>query len=367
MKILKIRHSLHGGGAERVVIELASTMRRENVSVTIYITDNVVSYDIPEGVSLVKARLPRFVVKLEFLLKKLMGSFAYIITAPFHIYYLKRTLDIAQFDKIFIHSISSILPFLFLRGSNVYNVYHCAKSNLLLAGRTKFGYWKNRTMLRLSQRGKNAIAVSKGVAFDLDEKFNIKTDKVIYNPFDFLEIKRLSREDSVGLLKYGKYILNIGRLNHQKNQKEFIEAFSLLSPELYDSAVILGDGSDKQSLIQYAKTLGVSERVFFVGFHSNPYVFMRCSQALVLTSKFEGFGNVLVEALACGCPVVSANCNYGPNEILVNELAKYLYEPGDIKALADILGSLKKDNYPFHCFNEKSFSVELSARKYIKD
>jgi glycosyltransferase involved in cell wall biosynthesis len=113
-------------------------------------------------------------------------------------------------------------------------------------------------------------------------------------------------------------------MNQQKRHDRLLEAFSL--SHFAGKLVLLGQGSDEaqRELAAQAKQWGIAERVMFVGFCANPYAYMRAAKALVLSSDYEGFGNVLVEALICGTPVVSTDCPYGPDEIMVGDLARGL-------------------------------------------
>lgn len=107
--------------------------------------------------------------------------------------------------------------------------------------------------------------------------------------------------------------------------------------------LLLGDGADRASLEQLAHDLGVAAHVRFAGFCSNPFPFMRAARMLVLSSRYEGFGMVLLEAMALGTPVVSTDCPTGPRDLLDGGDSGLLVPPGDIDAMADAILKLLND------------------------
>jgi glycosyltransferase involved in cell wall biosynthesis len=135
--------------------------------------------------------------------------------------------------------------------------------------------------------------------------------------------------------------------------------------------LILGDGEDRPLLEQLAKDLNISEDVSLPGFTDNPYAFMKKSAIFVLSSIYEGLPNVLIEALACGCPVVATNCPTGPKEILDNGRYGRLVPVGNHEALAKaILETL--DNPDFPATKEEriqralEFSLDAAVEKYLQ-
>lgn len=154
---------------------------------------------------------------------------------------------------------------------------------------------------------------------ELINKFNIVSQKikVINNPinFDEVEIKK-----NVSLLdwKYGNNtIINIGRLENAKAQWHLIRAFNEVHKKHKDSQLlILGTGKLLKYLQQIVSELKLVDSVHFLGFNRNVYNFLLHSKVFVLTSKFEGFPNVILDALACGVSVISVDCEVGPRDIL---------------------------------------------------
>ena len=118
-----------------------------------------------------------------------------------------------------------------------------------------------------------------------------------------------------------------------------LRAFAKLPVALVPMLVILGDGKDRDALLKLADELGIRDRLQLPGFVANPFPWMAQAAAFVLSSRWEGFGNVLVEALYCGCPVVSTDCPSGPAEILEQGRFGALVPVGDVDAVAHALAA----------------------------
>lgn len=165
---------------------------------------------------------------------------------------------------------------------------------------------------------------------------------VLYNPFKLDDIKNLS-EDISELTTNEKnmmaqdYFVHVSRVAPDKDIKTLIDAYvcfaknkSVKIPLLY----VLGEGPDKAKHQKLVEGLGMQKQIKFLGEKRNPFVWMKNAKALILSSNSEGFGCVLVEALASGTNVISANCPSAPAEILENGRIGLLFEPGNYKDLA---------------------------------
>ena len=183
------------------------------------------------------------------------------------------------------------------------------------------------------------VAVSQGVRDSLITMTGLPKAKVkvIYNPVVTPELLLKADEplDHPWFLSNEvPVILSVGRLTQQKDYSTLIRAFALVRREQPARLVILGDGEERPNLEALVCELGLGEDVALPGFVDNPYKYMRRAAVFVLSSKWEGLPTVLIEALACGCPVVSTDCPSGPAEIL--EWGKWgpLVPVGDADALA---------------------------------
>ncbi|WGF86426.1 glycosyltransferase [Marinivivus vitaminiproducens] len=186
------------------------------------------------------------------------------------------------------------------------------------------------------------VAVSQGVADDLATTVGLPRERIttLYNPVigPDLPAKAAAPVDHPWFATNDvPVILTVGRLEREKGHDVLLEAFAKLQATRRSRLVIIGSTTHKpweEKLVALAADLGMSDRVDFLGYEPNPVRFMARADLFVLSSVYEGFGNVLVEALACGCPVVSTDCPSGPREILDGGRYGRLTPVGDVDALA---------------------------------
>ena len=237
--------------------------------------------------------------------------------------------------------------------------------------------WQYRILPLLSRlfldRAHGIVAVSQGVADDLAHTTGVARNRitVIYNAVVSNDFNRRMAE-SVAHPWLGNdgppIILGVGRLVSDKDFVTLIAAFTIVTQTRDARLILLGEGPLHADLLARAASLGVAERVSLPGFQPNPLPFMRRAAVLAVSSAYEGFGNVLVEALACGTPVVSTDCPYGPAEILEGGRFGMLVPVGDRKAMAaGLLATL--DNPPpaeFLQARGRTFTVERAVNRYIR-
>jgi glycosyltransferase involved in cell wall biosynthesis len=216
------------------------------------------------------------------------------------------------------------------------------------------------------------IAVSQGVKDDLRYLggFSDKQVRVIYNPAATgVQVYQESLDVRVRLWGVGyKYcILSVGSLIKQKDHAALIRSFALLPQELNAKLIILGEGPLRQKLEELISWLGLHERVSMPGFVTDPYPWFRSADLFVLSSQWEGFGNVIVEALECGVPVVSTDCPSGPSEILDNGIYGRLVPVGnDIELAAAMTQSLsEKHDRELLITRAKDYSVSNISDQYL--
>jgi glycosyltransferase involved in cell wall biosynthesis len=169
----------------------------------------------------------------------------------------------------------------------------------------------------------------------------------IPNPiiFDKGEIAGPILSEITGADEQRRSIVAMGRLGFEKGFDMLIKAFSMaaqLNPEW--RLVILGDGNERATLLKLVAKLAMSDRVFLPGLIKNPMNLLRQADIFVMSSRYEGFPNALLEAMACGLPVISFDCPSGPRHVIRDGIDGILVPPGDVAALAKAMNHLINDN-----------------------
>ena len=204
------------------------------------------------------------------------------------------------------------------------------------------------------------------------EKYDLKNCDRIYSSVDFNEISRLAPQE-IDLKK--PYIIAAGRFD-SSNVKQFDELIIAYSKSILlqkgISLVLLGDGERKDFLKSVAFNCGIEDFVVFLGFNNNPYKYFRNAKFLVLCSKYEGFGIVLIESLACGKPVISFDCVSGPKEIIVDKENGLLVENQNFEKLTQTMNLFLDDDELYeHCKNNalqsvSKFSIEKIGKQWLE-
>lgn len=218
------------------------------------------------------------------------------------------------------------------------------------------------------------IAVSQGVADSLQKCARLGRTKirVIHNPVRLPNPRPLPAEDQP-LLDWweagGPRLLTIGSLKRQKAHDVLIRALAALGAYPDALLLILGEGPLRAETERLAAQLGLDQRVWLPGFRVDPDRFLERADLFVLSSSWEGFGNVLVEAMACGTPVVSTDCMSGPREILQDGAFGHLVPPGDPQALAQgIARALAAPTDPERLKRRAGdFTVAAAADAYLEE
>ncbi|OGZ77535.1 MAG: hypothetical protein A3G45_02135 [Candidatus Staskawiczbacteria bacterium RIFCSPLOWO2_12_FULL_37_15] len=177
----------------------------------------------------------------------------------------------------------------------------------------------------LFNKSKKVICVSKTVAEDLTSNFGIKKEKIkiIYNPVNVEKIREQADfpiEPEYGEIFKNPVIITMGRLSIEKNYESLIKSFKEIKNEIKTAKlVILGAGENKEFLEQLIKELGFEDSVYLLGRQDNPFRFLAKAKVFVLASLREGLPCSILEAMACGIPIISTDCKSGPREILAPE------------------------------------------------
>jgi glycosyltransferase involved in cell wall biosynthesis len=347
--------SLQGGGAEKVVLTLARDMSLLGHKVHLIVLKNKLDYQLDFDVQIHHfVATPKKGVLRPFYYQKQgkrLKSFIAEIEA-----------DSGKLDLLFSNLTESdrIASAADLPGT--YFCIHCATSRQKLGDKKGISLFLRRRKYKKIYDGKHIIAVSDGVARDLLEEVGVRPRSIrtIYNPFDFDSIRALVEE---GTVPYEGYIVNVASFKDVKRHDILLKAFA--KSGLGCQLLLLGQGQNQGAINQLARELNIADQVVQVGFQANPYPWLKKAKLLVLSSDSEGLPMVIVEALACGTPVVSTDCPHGPREILRNGLSAGLVPVGDINALADRMRQFYEAALPLGPVDLDRFAVRNIAKQYL--
>lgn len=213
------------------------------------------------------------------------------------------------------------------------------------------------------------IAVSKGVEEDVRAFTGATRTFTVYNPVvdEGLLIKKDAPLEHPWFSGMAPVVLGVGRLTRQKDFATLIRAFALLRRDQPAKLMILGEGEEREALSSLMADLGLQDDVALPGFVENPFAYMARASVFVLSSAWEGLPGVLIQALACGCPVVSTDCPSGPAEILEKGRYGLLVPVGDAEAMARAVVQTLEAPPPKETLLRRGldFSVERSLEQYM--
>lgn len=249
---------------------------------------------------------------------------------------------------------------------------HSMLSSSLSAARLKRASPVKWLMRKTYPWADGIVAVSSGVADDLAQEIGIPRHRVsvVHNPVITDRLYDLAAQPVAHpwfLPGQPPVIIGVGRLTAAKDFPTLISAFGILKKNRSARLVILGDGELRPELEKLVAELRLENDVQLPGFLENPYSWMRSSSLFVLSSAWEGFGNVLVEAMACGTPVVSTDCPGGPAEILAQGRWGRLVPVGDATALASAMRMTLDDAaHPAVSLRAAEFGVAQAVDGYLR-
>lgn len=364
IKIVFVIENLNAGGAERVFRTLVSDFDRSLFDVTLLLFnyDNNIEkrYTIPENtkVIILNKSKKNALFSLVKTIKKLNPDVVMSTLSPINIL--------------------CILTKIILRNKKTKYIIRETTIKSISIEQTKDNFLEKKIYKTLIKRLYNyadsIISLSEGAKIDLVANFGIKENKikVIYNPLNINLIQTKSREKvkDINLNKNSKKIVCVGSLVKSKGHRYLIEALRILNFEKnYNiEAYFIGEGKLKEELINEVNLKKLINKVHFLGFKSNPYKYVKNSDIFVLPALWEGFGNVIVEAMACGIPVISSNCESGPKEIIEDNYNGLLIEPQNVNDLVEKIQSLLDDKILYNKISKNALirANDFDAKKIVK-
>lgn len=344
--------SLRGGGAERMFVNLANAFSEKGFNVSLILAQKEGPYLslINEKVNVVDLGASRVLFSLFPLVKYLRKE---------NPDYLLSTLNHANIVAVMAKIFSFSKTKLIIRVPNYISISANVKEKIF----AKVFY----------KKADKIIAISKGIKNDLVSTLGLSADKieVIYNPvFEYSILEKFKENIDHPYFKSekNKIFLGVGRLTYQKDFETLLRAFSKINKKLKNTKlIILGEGEDREKLQELIIERGLKNDVSIPGFADNPYAYMAKSDVFVLSSRFEGFGNVIVEAMACGTSVVSTDCPSGPREILEDGKFGKLVSVGDYKEMAKAIEETLENSMDSKILQKraKDFDIEKISEKYL--
>jgi glycosyltransferase involved in cell wall biosynthesis len=350
--------NLGGGGAERAILLLSKGLSESGLKVELILSSADGEYldDVSDKVSIVNLKSRRTLLSLFSLARHVHVSRPKVLFSALSHANLIALIACKVFPsktKLIVSERSNLSSA--LRNSDY-------KEKIVAIG-MRLLYWKADKIL----------AVSNGVADDLAGHISCDRSKidVLYNP---VEVPTSGESIDLvcpasfraGLSSGESIILGVGRLTQQKNFALLIRAFAMVRSVRPCKLVILGDGELSRDLIEIAESLDILEDVYMPGFSRDPFTWMKLADVFVLSSDWEGLPNVLIQAMACGTPVVSTDCKSGPAEILEDGKWGRMVPTNDPYRMSlAILEALDDKNHPDARLRAADFSVEVAVRRLL--
>lgn len=360
MSVAIYMHDLSGGGVERQSLIIAEEFRRQGADVTLVLhrlRGPLLDW-LPAGLRVLDLKGTRTLQDIPRLVR-----------------FLRREKPDILLTNVDLKNVAALLAKAFsFSSTKVIICQHNPITSSFIADENVLYRFVGLAYRLLSPVMSRAVAVSEGVAAELCNLARLPADRVItiHNPVvgpDFqarceeaLEHPWLDQKDR-------PVFVTAGRIVPQKDHETMLRALALHRQRCDSRLILLGAGPLEAALRALAGELGLTDAVDFAGFQSNVLPYFRRADAFVLSSRCEGFGNVIVEALGCGTPVIAARCNYGPAEILDEGRYGVLVAPSDAEALAQGMDQVAtlRERFPAEMLRERAnaFSYAACASRYM--
>lgn len=357
-KVAVFLQDLYGGGAERVMLLLASGIARRGVDVEMVLIRREGPYldQVPPEVRVRELGTRRMLNSVKAFARYIRAERPdAVLTALVHV------------------NVGALLAAALSGGARVVVTEHNQISRNFAALRSPTLRLAYRLVPWLYRRAARVVAVSSGVAEDLGRFSGLDAGRidVVHNPIVSADLPARAAEPvQHPWLRPGQppVVMGVGRLNPQKDFGTLLRAFAALRRGREARLIVLGEGEERDALARLAAELGVANDVDMPGFVENPYAHMSKAALFVLSSRFEGLPTVLVEAMACGTPVVATDCPSGPREILEEGTLGGLVPVGDADALARSMAEALDRPVAAERLRARAadFAVERAVDRYLE-
>ena len=332
-KLILFMPSIEGGGVEKNLILIGNYFSKKLKKVSI------ITYD--KGFISSFSRRINFISFTIFKRKKVSKYIKYLFCLLLLIKEIKKNKK-----KLIVLSFQANIYAIII--CKIFRVSVVTRSNSSPSGWSK-NYLKKLIFRKIISFADNVIVNSKEFKKELDAKFNANS-KLIYNPLNINEIvKKSNNKINFNFFNNSKTlkIINIARFTEQKDHLTLLKSFNLVNKVIKSKLLIIGYGSNHNEIINYIKKNKLGNNVKILNFQKNPYKYLRLADIFVLTSKYEGLPNVLLEALTLKKYIISTDCPTGPKEILNNGEYGTLVKIGDYKTISQNIINYKKNNSYF--------------------
>tara|TARA_B100000941_G_scaffold246161_1_gene190877 strand:- start:1335 stop:2438 length:1104 start_codon:yes stop_codon:yes gene_type:complete len=355
-KLVLFMPSMEGGGVEKNLITIANYFIKKYPKISLITYDNKFNHLFDKKIEIINVEN-----KKKKNIKKYYKYFTCLILLIQE--YLKN-------KKILVFSFQANIYSIIL--SIFFNFKVITRSNSSPVG------WEGNQLKKyifkfFFRYAENIIVNSHQFKKEFKKKFNINT-VLIYNPLNKSQILKKSKE-TLNLKFFDDFeslkIINIARLTDQKDHLTLLKSFEIIIKKKKCKLLIMGYGNKKDDIKKFIKKNKLSDKIKIISFQKNPYNFLKKADIFVLTSKFEGLPNVLLEAQTLKKFVISSNCPTGPREILNNGKYGDLFHVGDYKKLAEQIikynktSKIYKSKIKLAYNNLERFDYSRNCEKYF--
>lgn len=358
-KIAFFLPDLGGGGAERVMVNLANGLSKRGFDIDFIVSKAIGPYfkEISNEINIISFNNTRIIFSIK-------NLWLYIIKKK------PKCIISALSAANIIAIIASILCFkrvkVVIREANNIEEEICNEKKIKnkIIYKLKLIFYHFANIIIVNSKG-SANAIEKNIKYISKNKI-----KILNNPV--IDEKLINKSNFLVNHKWlcpkkHPVILGVGRLTIQKDFETLIKAYKIVRDKIQCKLIILGEGELRKKLYLLVEELGIKEDVDMPGFIDNPFNYMKNCDVFVLSSKYEGSPNVLIQAMAVGNRIVSTNCNSGPAELITSDEYGYLVPVGNVEEMANaIFNSILNGNEKLKRKDLKSYEIEEVIDNLLK-